>query len=201
MKVLFLGDSITESNRDTADPLSLGDGYVFILHEKLRNLYEDVKFEFANRGIRHSRAEDLAARAGSELKAERPDVAVVLIGVNDVWSREELEAHLDTEKFAVSYESLLKQIKDSGAKLIVVEPFLFGVPDKKRFRRDFDRMLKIIRAEAAKYADAFVPLDEMFAGVSQSVGISAYSADGIHPTHRAARLIADNVIKKIKQFL
>ena len=41
----------------------------------------------------------------------------------------------------------------------------------------------------------------MFAGVSQCVGIAAYSADGVHPTHRAARLIADNVIKKIRLFL
>lgn len=62
-------------------------------------------------------------------------------------------------------------------------------------------MLTAIKAAAEKYADAFVALDEMFAGVSQSVGISAYSLDGVHPTHRAARLIADNIIKKIKLFL
>lgn len=201
MKILFFGDSITEGNRDKSDPASLGDGYVYILHEKLKNLYEDTEFVFLNRGTSHSRIADLEARADKEVVAEKPDVVVLLIGINDVWSRGELEAHFEEAAFSASYEKVVSKIKDCGAKLIVVEPFLFNVPDKKRFRRDFDRMIAIVRTLAEKYADAYVPLDEMFAGVSQSVGISAYSADGVHPTHRAARLIADNVIKKIRTFL
>ena len=156
MKILFFGDSITEANREKGDPLSLGDGYVYILHEKLKNLYEDIHFEFVNCGVSHSRIADL---------------------------------------------EVLAEIKDGKAKLIVVEPFLFNVPDKKRFRKNFDSMVSCIRKAAEKYADAFVPLDEMFRGVSQSVGIAAYSLDGVHPTHRAARLIADNIIKKIKLYL
>ena len=92
-------------------------------------------------------------------------------------------------------------MKGCGAKLIVAEPFLFDVPDKRRFRRAFDEELGVIRSLSEKYADAFVALDEMFAGVSVSVGIAAYSADGVHPTHRAARLIADNLIKRIRKFL
>ena len=201
MKIVFFGDSITDCGRDRSDNASLGNGYVGILHEKLKNLYEDVKFEFLNRGIGGDRACDLAARVDKDVVAEKPDVAVVLVGINDVWRKYDSGAEFDLDAFAAAYEEVLKKIKDCGAKLIVVEPFLFDVPDKKRFRRDFDPMLGVIRTIAEKYADAFVPLDEMFAGVSQCVGIAAYSADGVHPTHRAARLIADNLIKKIRLFL
>ena len=201
MKLVFFGDSITDCGRDRSDNASLGNGYVGILHEKLKNLYEDVKFEFLNRGIGGDRACDLAARVDKDVVAEKPDVAVVLVGINDVWRKYDSGAEFDLGAFAAAYEEVLKKIKDCGAKLIVVEPFLFDVPDKKRFRREFDPMLGVIRDLAEKYADAFVPLDEMFAGVSQCVGIAAYSADGVHPTHRAARLIADNVIKKIRLFL
>ena len=201
MKIVFFGDSITDCGRDRSDNASLGNGYVGILHEKLKNLYEDVKFEFLNRGIGGDRACDLAARVDKDVVAEKPDVAVVLVGINDVWRKYDSGAEFDLDAFAAAYEEVLKKIKDCGAKLIVVEPYLFDVPDKKRFRRDFDPMLGVIRDLAEKYADAFVPLDEMFAGVSQCVGIAAYSADGVHPTHRAARLIADNVIKKIRLFL
>lgn len=201
MKIVFFGDSITDCGRDRSDNASLGNGYVGILHEKLKNLYEDVKFEFLNRGIGGDRACDLAARVDKDVVAEKPDVAVVLVGINDVWRKYDSGAEFDLGAFAAAYEEVLKKIKDCGAKLIVVEPFLFDVPDKKRFRREFDPMLGVIRDLAEKYADAFVPLDEMFAGVSQCVGIAAYSADGVHPTHRAARLIADNVIKKIRLFL
>lgn len=201
MKIVFFGDSITDCGRDRSDNASLGNGYVGILHEKLKNLYEDVKFEFLNRGIGGDRACDLAARVDKDVVAEKPDVAVVLVGINDVWRKYDSGAEFDLDAFAAAYEEVLRKIKDCGAKLIVVEPYLFDVPDKKRFRRDFDPMLGVIRDLAEKYADAFVPLDEMFAGVSQCVGIAAYSADGVHPTHRAARLIADNLIKKIRLFL
>ena len=201
MKIVFFGDSITDCGRDRSDNASLGNGYVGILHEKLKNLYEDVKFEFLNRGIGGDRACDLAARVDKDVVAEKPDVAVVLVGINDVWRKYDSGAEFVLDAFAAAYEEVLKKIKDCGAKLIVVEPFLFDVPDKMRFRREFDPMLGVIRDLAEKYADAFVPLDEMFAGVSQCVGIAAYSADGVHPTHRAARLIADNVIKKIRLFL
>ena len=201
MKIVFFGDSITDCGRDRSDNASLGNGYVGILHEKLKNLYEDVKFEFLNRGIGGDRACDLAARVDKDVVAEKPDVAVVLVGINDVWRKYDSGAEFDLDAFAAAYEEVLRKIKDCGAKLIVVEPFLFDVPDKKRVRREFDPMLGVIRDLAEKYADAFVPLDEMFAGVSQCVGIAAYSADGVHPTHRAARLIADNLIKKIRLFL
>lgn len=201
MKIVFFGDSITDCGRDRSDNASLGNGYVGILYEKLKNLYEDRTFEFLNRGIGGDRACDLAARVDKDVVAGKPDVAVVLVGINDVWRKYDSGAEFDLDAFAAAYEEVLKKIKDCGAKLIVVEPFLFDVPDKKRFRREFDPMLGVIRDLAEKYADAFVPQDEMFAGVSQCVGIAAYSADGVHPTHRAARLIADNVIKKIRLFL
>lgn len=201
MKIIFFGDSITEANREKGDPASLGDGYVYILHEKLKNLYEDIHFEFVNCGVSHSRIADLQVLAEKEMREQRPDIAVVLIGINDVWSRSGMDVTFEEDAFGAAYERTLAEIKDGKAKLIAVEPFLFNVPDKKRFRKNFDRMLSCIRRAAEKYADAFVPLDEMFGGVSQSVGIVAYSLDGVHPTHRAARLIADNIIKKIKLFL
>lgn len=201
MKIVFIGDSITECGRDKADPQSLGDGYVAILREKLKNLYEDVRFEFLNRGVSHDRVADVQARIQKDVADEHPDICVVLIGVNDVLRKYDAGAALDFDAVAASYEDALKQVKACGAKLIAVEPFLLDVPSKRRLRADFNTLVHIISSVAGQYADAYVPLDEMFNGVSQSVGVAAYSADGVHPTHRASRLIADNIIKKIKLFL
>ena len=53
MKILFIGDSITDAGRDRSVPSGLGDGYVSLLAEKLRPLYEDKEFTFANRGVTH----------------------------------------------------------------------------------------------------------------------------------------------------
>ena len=201
MKIIFFGDSITEGGRDRSDPASLGDQYVDLFYNKLRNLYEDTSFTVLNRGVSGDRIADLAARLEADVLSEKPDAVVVLAGVNDVVREYAPGEKFDAEAFAAAYGDVLKRIKDCGAKLIVAEPFLFAVPDKKRFRRDFDAALKKIRALALTYADAHVALDEIFAGVSQNAGIAAYSPDGVHPTHRAERLIADNIIKKMAAFL
>ena len=62
MKILFLGDSITDAGRDRSDDASLGNGYVSLLAEKLRPLYEDRQFSILNKGISGDRVFDIAAR-------------------------------------------------------------------------------------------------------------------------------------------
>ena len=201
MKLVFLGDSITEGGRDRSDPASLGSEYVELFYNKLRNLYEDIPFIVRNRGVSGDCVADMRARLEADVLSEKPDVVVVLAGVNDVVRERAPGEPFDADAFAADYEDILRRVKECGAKLIVAEPFLFAVPDKKRFRRNFDAALAKIRALAAQYADAHVSLDEIFAGVSQNAGIAAYSPDGVHPTHRAERLIADNIIKKLAAFL
>lgn len=200
MKILFIGDSITDADRDRNDPAGLGTGYVSLFAEKLAPLYEDTQFVFVNRGVSGDRIFDIAARLNGCL-AEKADIVVLLAGINDVWHKYTDGLNFDPEAFAECYTSVAQKIKDSGAKLVIAQPFLLNVPDKKRMRREFDLVLKGVQAAADKYADAYVALDEIFAGVSQSVSVSAYSPDGIHPTHRAARMIADNLIKKIRPFI
>lgn len=201
MKIVFVGDSITEGMRNRNDPADLGEGFVEIFYNKLRNLYEDTSFTVLNRGVGGDRIADISARLDADVLSERADVAVLLAGVNDVVRACEPGEKFNAETFGEAYEDVLRRIKEGGAKLIVAEPFLFAVPDKKRFRRDFDAMLAKVRDLAVRYADAHVALDEIFAGVSQNAGIAAYSADGVHVTHRACRLIADNIIKKLAAFL
>lgn len=200
MKILFIGDSITDADRDKSNGADLGDGYVSLLAEKLRPLYEDMTFTFINRGVAGSRIADVEARLEADL-AEKPDIVILLAGINDVWHKYLFDTPFDEQSSADSFMRICEKVKDTGAKLIVAEPFLLDVPDKKRFRREFDKLLAAIKGAAQQYADGFIALDEIFAGVSRSVSVSAYSADGIHPTHRAARLIADNLIKKIRPFL
>ena len=200
MKILFIGDSITDADRDRNDPAGLGTGYVSLFAEKLAPLYEDTQFVFVNRGVSGDRIFDIAARLDGCL-AEKADIVVLLAGINDVWHKYTDGLNFDPEAFAECYASVAQKIKDSGAKLVIAQPYLLNVPDKKRMRREFDLVLKGVQAAADKYADAYVALDEIFGGVSQSVSVSAYSPDGIHPTHRAARMIADNLIKKIRPFI
>lgn len=201
MKIIFFGDSITDCGRDRQDEKSLGDGYVKILSDKLLPLYPDKGIQLVNKGISGNRVSDLLARADADVIAHKPDAVVIMIGINDIWHKFKHGTELDLVKFEADFKALLTRMKDAGIVLIFLEPFLLPAPDKFRLRPLFDKELAIINKIGLQIADEFVAYDEMFNGLCQTVSYKEYSPDGVHPTHRGSRLIADTAIKAIRKHL
>ena len=200
MKLVFFGDSITEAGRDLSDPTDLGEGYVKIAAGKLRPLFPDVDFEILNFGVGGDRTVELLARVG-EVTAVKPDVVVLEVGVNDVWRRFTDEEIVTEEQFGKNYSAIVDALKECGAKIILVEPYVLDVKDKRRFRPYLNTYIAVIREIARRENLPLVPLDEIFNGVTQDIKPEEFAADGVHPTHRGRRYIADLVIKELKKFL
>lgn len=201
MKIVFFGDSITDCDRDRNDVKSLGNGYVKILADKLRPIYPDTDIELINKGVSGNEVEDLLARADSDVIALKPDAVVIMIGINNTIHQFKIGKELDLKKFESDLKELLKKLKKEGMVVIFLEPFLLPAPDKLRMRKLFNEELAIINKVALKYADEFVAYDEMLNGVSERLPYTEYSLDGVHPTHRGSRLIADQAIKAIRKHL
>lgn len=201
MKIVFIGDSITDCERDRADDNSLGNGYVKILADKLRPIYPDMDIELINRGVSGNEVCDLLARVQKDVIDLKPDAAVVMAGINNVIHQFKYGKTLDLKQFERDYRALLTKIKDAGILLIVLEPFLMPAPDKLRMRPLFNQELEIIRRVATELADEFVAYDEVFNGLAEFIRYTEYSVDGVHPTHRGSRLIADTAIKAIRKHL
>lgn len=201
MKIIFFGDSITDCGRDRQDEKSLGDGYVKILSDKLLPLYPDMGIELINKGVSGDRVSDLLARADADVIAHKPDAVVIMIGINDTWHKFKHDRELDLEKFEADFKALLTKLKAAGMAVIFLEPFLLPAPDKFRLRPLFDKELKIINKYGLELADEFVAYDEMFNGLCQTIPYTEYTSDGVHPTHRGSRLIADTAIKAIRKHL
>ena len=70
-----------------------------------------------------------------------------------------------------------------------------------RLRPFLTRFNGIIGEIAAREGMPVVPMDEIFTGVTQDILPSAFSVDGVHPTHRGCRYIADRVVKEIGSYL
>ena len=81
MKILFQGDSITDTSRSYEYDWSLGSGYALFVASAL-GFSEPGKHEFINRGISGNRIVDLYARIKKDIINLRPDVMSILIGVN-----------------------------------------------------------------------------------------------------------------------
>lgn len=200
MKIIFFGDSITDADRDRQNPTDLGNGFVLFAANKLRLLYPDKEFQILNRGVGGDRTGDLLARIKNDVVAEKPDLVVLLVGINDVWRRFDAGLITTEEQFRDNYKKLVEAIQKAGAKLVLIEPFLLDVVSKRNFRPYLDAFNKIIR-EIANGQIPLIPMDEIFRGLSQDIAPDQFAADGIHPTHRGCRYIADLAVKEIKNFL
>ena len=201
MKIVFLGDSITDGGRDRNNETSLGDGYVKILADKLRPIYPDTDIELINKGIAGNEVCDLLARVQSDVIDLNPDAVVIMIGINNTIHKFKYGKELNLKQFERDLKELLTLLKEADITVIFLEPFLLPAPDKRRMRKLFDDELKIIDKTATALADEFVAYDEMFNGLALSIPYTEYSEDGVHPTHRGSRLIADTAIKAIRKHL
>lgn len=201
VKVVFFGDSITASNRNLLDPEDLGVGYVKIAAGKLRLLYPDTVFQFVNRGVDGDRTAELLQRVKKDVVDENPDYVVLEVGINDVWCRFSRGEEVTPEAFRANYLQLVDTILATGAKLFLIQPYALKMGDKQRFRPFLERFNDIIREIAAVRDVALVPVDEIFMGVTQDIDPAQFTTDGVHPTHRGCRYIADLLIKELKKCL
>ena len=204
MKVLFQGDSITDAGRDRSNPHNLGSGYPLYAARYIREAMPDTEFEFLNLGISGNQTSDLIIRLNDDFLDVGADVVSILIGVNDTWHRAATREYLDDLVFEQNYRTVLEAVKKTGAKIMMLEPFLLPVPDKLYFYEDLYKKILIVRKLAREYADAYVALDGRLAEASLEREPTYYAADGVHPTpdggaQYIGRLYADAFVKMLRK--
>jgi acyl-CoA thioesterase-1 len=91
------------------------------------------------------------------------------------------------------FRHIIKRTKDEiGCQIIILEPFVLPFPaDRKKWREDLDPKINVCREMALEYADAYVPLDGIFAAASCRQKPAYWAADGVHPTIAGHMLIAN----------
>jgi len=184
-RLVFVGDSITDSHRDREDSASLGDGYVAQIAAAL------PAAQVVNVGISGNRAVDLEARWDDDVEPTSPDVLTIYIGVNDMWRRYDR----DDETTAEDFEATIRRFLDSDAvrssRLIFVEPYLLPVREEMTgWLEDLDGKRAVIAKLASELRAGFVPLHSI---LTEAAGADPESVapDGVHPSAHGARLIAD----------
>jgi lysophospholipase L1-like esterase len=202
MKILFQGDSVTDAGRDRNDPHDMGSGYPRYASAMIADAYPDIEFEFVNLGISGHRTENLVARLQSDFVDVAPDMVVLLIGVNDVWHHFSHNIETTPEYFESNLRKILSTIKETmGAKLVMIEPFLLYGSDKVNMLEELDEKIRIERALAQEYADAYLPMQAIFAAETLRTPYTEFSGDGVHPNAGGAGFIAQKVLDTIEPLL
>ena len=202
MRILFQGDSITDAGRDRRNYHHLGSGYPKYAAELISKEHPDV--EFINLGISGNRSCQLFDRSSDDIMKLQPDIVSILIGINDIWHRHSSSPIPTTdEQFELNYRTLLSEIrKQTGAKIMILCPFLLDDEAKEAWRGEVDRAIAIVRKLAAEFADVYIPLDEKFAeALKTQPEPKFYSADGVHPNANGSAFIGGLYAEAIKPLL
>lgn len=195
MKVLFLGDSITDMHRSReGDNVWMGNGYVFYAAGDIKR--EDPSVEVINRGISGNRIVDLYARIKMDVWNLQPDVLSILIGINDIWHEINCQNGVELERFIKVYDMLISDTLKvlPKVKIILCEPFVLqGTATEENYERflQVKEYAKAIKGLAEKYSLEFLPLQDAFDKAAEKTQASDYLYDGVHPDIAGARLIAD----------
>lgn len=207
-KILFQGDSITESGRAKDEKWSekyQGSGYPVMVAAELGYKYPD-KYTFINRGISGNSVVDILARVKTDIIKIKPDVLSILVGVNDVWRELKNNSGFSEKSFERIYDVLLYEIKENlpGAKIIIMEPFLLKGEDTlehwDKFRSEVEKRAVVAKKLAEKYGADFIPLQARFDEMYEKASMGYWLFDGVHPTSAGHKIIADAWLQNFKKY-
>ncbi|MFE1578873.1 SGNH/GDSL hydrolase family protein [Streptomyces fradiae] len=210
-RLLFQGDSLTDSGRDRGrdrDPglgperadanASLGHGYVYLVAARATARAPGHRWRFTNRGVSGDGIADLAARWRTDTLERAPDVLSVLVGVND--ARRVVEGDcwdIDADRFRGAYDELIARTRRAlpATRLLLCEPFCLPAGRDP----DFDAALaaqvqkrqKAVADLAAAHRAELVRLQPVFDEALRRAPAAHWSQDGVHPTPAGHQLLAD----------
>ncbi|MBO5715346.1 MAG: SGNH/GDSL hydrolase family protein [Clostridia bacterium] len=200
MKILFLGDSITDMSRNRETEFfynSYGFAYPLFVEGELSTKHPK-QFEILNKGISGNRVVDLYSRVKIDCWNHNPDVISIFIGVNDVWHGlfDGIGNGVDIERFEKVYRMLIDDTRKvlPNTKFILVAPFFLEGSATNERMDEFVNIYKyadVVRKIANDYEFPVVDLQAKFTSLANKNGASYYLYDGVHPTIAASKIIAD----------
>lgn len=185
MKIIFIGDSITASNKNT-DPERLGNGYVRMIKEVLP---KDVTA--INKGVNGHRVTDLAFRWGRDVIDLEPDLLSVSIGINDVWRQLDSPdlTQVDVSKFEEVYRELLSQLP-ATTKLVLMEPTIIKENPQSQGNQMLIPYVEVVRKLAVEFDAVLVPTHDVFIDHLNKKPDVSLTTDGVHMRKKGNELIA-----------
>lgn len=195
-RLVVCGDSITDGGR--ARPVGeglfkgLGDNWPMHLDAMLRTERPDRPVRMANMGVSGWTSEEL--RAGwDEILSLKPDVLVVMIGINDVWRQFDSpmrpEAAVTPERYAENLDNLATRVRPAR-EILLVTPFHVESNRGDAMRRRTDEYGAIVRETAARHERRFLDAQAVFDRLLAHVHSAAIAWDRVHVDHAGHHALA-----------
>ncbi|MBP9214000.1 MAG: G-D-S-L family lipolytic protein, partial [Chitinophagaceae bacterium] len=116
-KVVFLGDSITQLGLQA-------NGYITQIQALIQQEDVEQKYQLLSAGVNGSTTLNLKERLQKNELQYSPDIAVVLIGLNDVWMQQETNSTI--EQFEQDYTAIIQQLLQSNSAIVLCTLTVIG---------------------------------------------------------------------------
>jgi lysophospholipase L1-like esterase len=197
MKVVFLGDSITQMGVNEG-------GYIWRMQRMLHELGKAGDIELIGSGIGGNKVYDLYLRLDDDVIARQPNVVFLFVGVNDVWHKTTLGTGTDLDKFERFYRAIIQKLQGHHIKPILVTPAGIGELKGNANPQDTDlnRYSDVIRNLSTQYQLTLVDLrqqwldyHELHNNANAEKGI--LTTDGVHLNDAGNEWVAQAMIKAL----
>jgi lysophospholipase L1-like esterase len=196
--VEFIGDSITDCDRQTPAFKPFGWGYVYNIHCLLQSVYPQLDLTIINKGISGDRVTDLHNRWKTDVLDILPDWLFIYIGINDVWRFIEGDPQdgVSVDKFADTYHHLISAAQSKTlAQIQLIAPFLAESDTADFFRSQLAQYQAIIEDLGCNFNLPIIHLQPAFDWAMRAKPASFWSNDRVHPTQEGHMLIALTILQ------
>ena len=198
-KILFLGDSITDVKFNRRKRFSIKGNKIYALQLKkaLKNYSSKIKVEI--KGIASNRTYHVYDRLTTDCINLKPDVIILLIGVNDAWENylsenyppllRPMEPHIRE-----IYRRIKTELPDT--QILYLMPFMIdAVEEKLPFHKTLDEFRELLRNIALDNGATVLDLQEVFNEAQKTISPKKLGIDGIHPTNLGHKVMAEAIEK------
>lgn len=195
MKIFFQGDSITDAGRDRSDNHNLA-GYSLLVKNTLGDNYEYVNYACSGDTSRQA-----LKRHEAEFTREKPDILVLLIGVNDVWRNVDnvIESMTTSEEFIDNVTRIINISKtiNPHVKIIFLEPYLMPGSTQvyERGLSLYEYNISLLRKHIKPLVNQYVELQDYIQ--KHTTEDFTFTCDGVHPNINGQQYLAKKVVDAI----
>ena len=201
-RVLFIGDSITDVkfNFRMRHKIKGGKVYALQLKKRFKGFSKDIKVDI--KGIASNRTYHVYDRLTRDCVSLKPDVIIMLIGVNDAWENYVPEQYPPLVRpmephFCEIFRRINAELGD--VQVLYLLPFMIdAVEEKLPFHKTLDDFRERLRNIAEENGAVILDLQRVFDLTQKTTEPKLLAVDGIHPTNLGHKVIADAVEEVIE---
>ena len=198
-KVIFFGDSITQA------AIKPG-GYIDLMNKMLISKGLDKDYELEGAGVSGNKIYDLYLRMEEDVLMKKPDIAIIYIGVNDVWHKQTSGTGTDADKFQKFYLAIIKKLKKDNIKIAICTPAVIGEKTdySNQLDGDLNKYSNIIRSIAKNENLQLIDLRASFlqyniSNNTENKELGVLTSDRVHLNEAGNKLVNDEMWKVISE--